>query len=122
LTLFNASHAIATVAGAACGGCLLYAMGTDHTAYLTLFAISSVARGVTLALLARASRVLPARDPASQPVPIPTRVVTVGPQMGSTERPILPAFSPEAARVELATQSAAKGATLLSAAVGARTR
>lgn len=122
LTLYNASHAMATVSGAALGGYLLHTMGTDHAAYLTLFGISSVARGATIALLARASRRLPARDLASMPLPIPTRVVSVGPQMGSTERPILPAFSPEAAQVETAVESAALAPPLLSAAAGARSR
>jgi len=106
LALFNASHALATVVGAAVGAWLLRAMGTDHAAYLAIFAISGGARLVTVGLLARASRVLPARDLPRQPMPMPTRVIAVQPDRGSIERPILPAFSPDAARIERATEHA----------------
>jgi MFS family permease len=114
LTLFNASHALATVTGAACGGWLLHTLGTDHNAYLAIFGISGCVRLLTIALLARAARVLPAKD-VPQPMPIPTRVVAVQPNLGSIERPILPAFSRQASHVEAATERAALHATLATA-------
>ncbi len=106
LTLFNATHALATVCGAACGGWLLHALGTDHVAYLTIFAFSGCVRVLTIALLGRAARVLPARDVPQAAMPLPTRVLAVRPNLGSFEKPILPAFSREATMVETATQQA----------------
>jgi len=122
LTLYNALHASATVLGAVTGAWLLHSFGTDHAAYLSIFAISGGVRLLTLALLARAVQVLPARDVPGQPLPLPTGVLGVRPQMGSIERPILPAFSPEAAHVERQTERAVRGEPVLSAAGGMRAR
>lgn len=124
LTLFNASNAMATVAGAALGGWLLHALGTDHAAYLAIFAASGSARLLTIVLLVRAARVLPARDVPQPAAIMPTRVVGMQPERGSIERPILPAFSPEASHMENATEAAAatRHGAVLSAAGGARPR
>jgi MFS family permease len=104
LTLFNASHAMATVTGAALGGWLLHAFGTNHAAYMMIFALSGGVRVCAIVLLARAARVLPSRDVPQHAMPLPTRVLAVRPNLGSFEKPILPAFSPEAATVEAATE------------------
>ncbi len=123
LTLFNASHALATVAGAGLGGWLLHAMGTDRQAYLMIFAFSGGVRIVTLALLARAARTLPDTDARLRAILLPTRVLAVRPQMGAIERPITPEFSPHAAKVEQAVESSPlPSRALLSAAVGMRAR
>jgi hypothetical protein len=123
LTLFNASHAMATVTGAACGGWLLHTLGTDHAAYLSIFALSGCVRLLTIALLARAARVLPAKDVPQPRVPIPTRIVSVQPTLGSIERPILPAFSRAAAHVEAATERAGlEDGALVAVGAGAPSR
>jgi MFS family permease len=96
LTLFNAMHALATVCGAACSGWLLHAMDTTAAAYLTVFALSGCVRLALIVLLARAARALPARDIPQPALPLPTRVLAVRPNVGSFEKPILPALSREA--------------------------
>ena len=102
LTTFNLANAIATVGGSALGGFLLSMMGTDRAAYLSIFAISSGARVLTLFLLARAARVLPVPEVLPEPILIPTRVVAVRPNIGSIERPLMTSIStaPAATRTE----------------------
>lgn len=90
LTTFNLANATATVAGSAIGGLLLYAMGTDHTAYLTIFALSAVLRAATVLLLIPAVRSIKPGDLPREPIPVPTRIVSVRPEFGDTDRPILP--------------------------------
>lgn len=64
--------ACATVAGAAAGGLLLDALGEDHTAYMAVFAASSLLRVATLPLLvafrrrSRAARRPPLQDTPGQ--------------------------------------------------------
>ena len=53
VTAYNLGLAIATVAGAVTGGVVLRAMGEDRTAYVTVFAISSLLRLASLPLLGR---------------------------------------------------------------------
>jgi len=53
ITVYNLGLAIATVAGAACGGLLLRTLGEDSRAYVTVFAVSSLLRLATVPLLLR---------------------------------------------------------------------
>jgi MFS family permease len=53
ITVYNLGLAIATVAGATTGGLLLRTLGEDSQAYVTVFAVSSLLRVVTVPLLRR---------------------------------------------------------------------
>lgn len=53
LTLHNLINTIAFVSGAIVGGAILSAMGSTYTAYMTIFAVSSIGRAASLLLLAR---------------------------------------------------------------------
>lgn len=53
VTVYNLGLALAMVAGAACGGLLLRALGEDRTAYAAVFAVSCLLRGAALPLLRR---------------------------------------------------------------------
>lgn len=55
LTTYNLIHAAATVGGAAAGGLIIGQLGKTHAAYLTVFALSSVGRIMTLPFLRRAT-------------------------------------------------------------------
>jgi hypothetical protein len=84
------------------GGWMLTALGSETGAYMTIFAVSGGVRLLTIALLARTVKVMPAAVvPAmGEPMPMPTRIVAVRPNLGSIERPILPAFQRLVTRVE----------------------
>lgn len=56
ITVYNLGLAIATVAGAGCGGLLLRALGEDRRAYAAVFAVSCLLRLATLPLLRRLHR------------------------------------------------------------------
>lgn len=56
VTVYNLGLAVATVAGAACGGLVLRSLGADSRAYVTVFAISGLLRLATVPLLRWASR------------------------------------------------------------------
>jgi MFS family permease len=53
LTVYNLGLAVATVAGAACGGLLLRFLGEGRTAYAAVFTVSMLLRLVSLPLLVR---------------------------------------------------------------------
>ncbi len=53
VTVYNLGIAVATVAGAACGGLLLRALGETWEAYACLFVVSSLARLAAIPLLRR---------------------------------------------------------------------
>lgn len=53
LTTYNFGNALAAVIGSLAGGCVLSLLGEQASTYLAIFAISSVARLATVALLAR---------------------------------------------------------------------
>ena len=53
VTVYNLGLAVATVAGAACGGLLLRGLGEDSRAYVTVFAVSSLLRLMTVPMLRR---------------------------------------------------------------------
>jgi MFS family permease len=90
LTTFNLANAAATVIGSTIGGSLLHALGTDRTAYLTIFGLSGCLRLMTISLLIPAVRSFKPRDLPQRPIPVPTRVVSVRPEFADSERPILP--------------------------------
>jgi MFS family permease len=56
VTVYNLGIAVATVAGAACGGLLLRSLGETHEAYAAVFVASTVVRLAALPLLRRAAR------------------------------------------------------------------
>lgn len=62
VTVYNLGLAVATVAGATCGGLLLRGLGEDSRAYVTVFAVSSLLRLMTVPLLRRVR--MPSRTPA----------------------------------------------------------
>jgi len=83
LTLFNLVNAVLIVGGSLLGGLLLKTLGQDHMAYATLFALSAVARGVTLLLLIRVAPV-PFRV-----LPLVIRTLALRPAAGSLDAPIV---------------------------------
>jgi MFS family permease len=54
VTVYNLGIAVATVAGAACGGLLLRSLGETWQAYAVVFAVSCVARAAAIPILSRA--------------------------------------------------------------------
>jgi len=53
LTVYNLGLAVSTVAGATCGGFLLRSLGEGRTAYVAVFAVSTLLRLLSLPLLLR---------------------------------------------------------------------
>ena len=53
VTVYNLALAVATVAGAGCGGIILRWLGEDRAAYATVFAVSCLLRAAALPLLRR---------------------------------------------------------------------
>jgi MFS family permease len=53
VTIYNLGMAVATVAGAACGGLLLRSLGTDRSAYAAVFVVSTLLRLAALPLARR---------------------------------------------------------------------
>lgn len=83
LTWYNLGNSLAMALGALLGAIVLHTLGDGVSTYLTLFALSSLARGLTLMLL-------PGLPPREVPVaPLPVRVLAVRPSAGSIDRPIL---------------------------------
>lgn len=83
LTLYNVANALLTASGAILGGLLLSTLGTDHAAYITLFAVSASARCLTLLLL---FRVAPMPIKA---LPLFIRTLALRPSAGSIDAPIV---------------------------------
>ncbi|HUU84766.1 MAG TPA: MFS transporter [Phycisphaerae bacterium] len=88
LTLFNVANAALTVGGSLLGGLLLQTLGQDHAAYATVFAVSAIARGLTLLLLLR---VAPVRLTI---VPLVIRTLALRPSAGSLDAPIVVSIPP----------------------------
>ena len=65
VTVYNLGLAVATVAGAACGGMLLRGLGEDRTAYIAVFAVSSLLRLASFPLLRRVRFAAPEERPAA---------------------------------------------------------
>jgi MFS family permease len=53
ITIYNLAVALATVAGAACGGLMLLALGADRTAYMAVFLASCLLRLAAIPVLVR---------------------------------------------------------------------
>jgi MFS family permease len=86
LTAFNFANAGAMMLGSVAGAHLLSALGGGGRAYAALFAVSSLARLASLALLPRVPL------PAAAARPAPLRTLAVRPSVGAVERPVLPAL------------------------------
>ncbi|MBX3324163.1 MAG: MFS transporter [Phycisphaeraceae bacterium] len=85
LTLYNFLNAVCVVVGAMIGAAILKTLGSDREAYLMLFIISSIVRVLTLPLLTWI------HVPAFVPRLLPLRTLSVRPNAGSAERPVLAA-------------------------------
>jgi MFS family permease len=83
LTVFNLANALLTVGGSLLGGLLLKALNQEHAAYATLFALSAVARGLTLLLLIRVAP-MPFRI-----LPMVIRTLALRPSAGSLDAPVV---------------------------------
>ncbi len=88
LTLYNVANAMLTASGAILGGLLLSTLGTDHAAYITLFAISALARCLTLLLLFRVAP-MPLKA-----LPLFIRTLALRPSAGSIDTPIVGGMPP----------------------------
>lgn len=87
LTTFNLANAVAMVAGSLVGGTILHHLGEERIGYLTIFALSSSVRLLTLPLLLRVP------DVRLQPRPIATRTVALrAGDAASDDRPVLPSI------------------------------
>lgn len=102
LTTYNLAQAVATVGGSLVGGAILWAWGRSPETYLALFALSSIARGGTLAFLTGAG------DVRVRSFRVATRTVAVRPD-GPMDRPIvasLPVSGPPRGWAALAAAAA----------------
>lgn len=84
LTTFNVCNYAAMFGGSALGGLLLRTLGEDHSAYMTLFAVSFIVRALTVILLARIAPFVLLR-----PVRIAMNALAVRPNEGSIDEPVL---------------------------------
>ncbi len=84
LTWYNFGNSTAMVVGAILGALILHTLGDAASTYLTIFALSSVARGLSLLALPGAPQRL------FEVAPLSVRVLAVRPSSGSIDRPILP--------------------------------
>lgn len=83
LTLFNFANCLAMVGGSLVGGWLLKWLGQGPEAYLVIFALSTVARFLTLAIIPRA------KVPHTIPKTVVMRPLSVRPSAGSIDRPVV---------------------------------
>lgn len=86
LTLFNLINTAAWVTGSLIGGAILYLMDTSFAGYLTLFALSSVARCGALWLLFR----IPSMEVLSDTIGL--RTIAVRPTGANLDAPVLPSM------------------------------
>lgn len=102
LTVFNLANAVLIAGGSLLGGLLLNTLGQDHDAYATLFAVSAVARGLTLLLLIRVAPV------PFKALPMVIRTLALRPSAGSLDAPIVASIpspsSPEGTDAEEPTR------------------
>ncbi len=87
LTTFNFANALATVIGSLLGGAVLATWGKTHGVYLAIFALSTLARGLSLVVLAR----VPQFSLAGEPIAMRTLSMRGGDP--SLDQPILPSLS-----------------------------
>lgn len=85
LTLYNLGSSVAMVAGALVGAAVMNYFGDGRNAYLVVFGLSTVARGVTLFLMPRATT-----EKVEPSMVLATRTIAVRPGSGGLVRPILP--------------------------------
>lgn len=86
LTIYNLLNTAAWVAGSLIGGMVLLAFNTTFNGYLIIFAVSSVGRLASLALLARVPRLIVDSDQMGM------RTLAVRPGTASLETPVLPSL------------------------------
>lgn len=86
LTWYNLANSAALAGGSLLGGWLLDFLGVTQSAYLWVFAGSSILRGLTVLLLLR----MPRTEVEASAMPI--RPIGVQPSAGSFDSPILPAM------------------------------
>jgi MFS family permease len=86
LTWFNVANSAALAGGSLLGGTLLDALGVTSDAYLTVFLVSSVLRGLSVLLLFGLPRTV------VESALLPIRPLSVRPSAGSLDSPILPAM------------------------------
>lgn len=103
LTTFNLANATATVIGSAIGGLLLHLTEIQYASYLSIFALSSALRALTVVLLIPAVRSIRPGDLPREPVLVPTRIVSVRPEFGDSDRPILPGLPSPAGKSDSTT-------------------
>jgi MFS family permease len=91
LSVYNLAYALAIVGGGAIGGLVLDLGDRTQAAYVTLLAISTLARFAFLPMLRGAPDVVPrsTRPPA-------LRTLSVRPSSGAVQRPVLPALEDDA--------------------------
>lgn len=94
LTKYNLASASAGAVGATLGGALLAHWGSTQEAYLNLFLLSTLLRGLDLTLLLRVHR-----RRVKIPESIPVRPIAVGPPSQNAVRPILPAMADAKERI-----------------------
>lgn len=86
LSLYNAGNAASTFLGAILGALIIHFAADGRTAYLAVFALSSVGRAAALIFIpSRTSK------PKQWVLPTGLRTIAVRPMAGGIERPILPA-------------------------------
>ena len=101
LTLYNLGNCAAMVVGSLIGAGLMFYLGAQREAYLTVFAASAAARLCCLVLA-------PRKPKLPKQVTTPTqRTIAVRPMSGSIERPILPVLPDEGSTVEKRAATAA---------------
>jgi MFS family permease len=86
LTTFNFANSLAIVAGSLIGGAILATWGKGQHVYLTLFALSTAARGLSLIVLARVPRFAVAGESLG------LRTLGMRAGSGSLDQPILPSI------------------------------
>ncbi len=92
LTIYNVGNALATVGGSLAGWAFLTAMGQTQEAFLMVFLLSSCCRVGALVLLARVTGVM---DVVRQSMPVVMRLVSINPEQGAIDRPILSSMPSE---------------------------
>ena len=85
LTLYNAGNAAAIFLGAILGAIVIQLADNGRTAYLAVFAMSSVGRALALVFIPHTKPTTRRWEP-----PAGLRTIAVRPMTGSMERPIIP--------------------------------
>ncbi len=86
LTKYNVLNSFCIATGSVLGGWLIEANGRTAGAYIVLFVVSSAARALALVLISRI------RDPVPHPPDLVLEPLSVRPDAGSVDQPILASF------------------------------